>query len=161
MLKKPFLLLILILAFSSMSGQKNTYRLAEKININYISLIKLKSSVHSNGELIELDFLRENDSVSYVTKIYDTDSEGERLNKTPVKIKTTAFDKLVQKLNQLDIEKPELDLNIADGIVYSLTFGDPKYSISLSANTVSEKERNTKFENFLDSFYFIWEQFEK
>jgi hypothetical protein len=64
-------------------------------------------------------------------------------------------------VDELDIEKPELDFNIANGITYSLSFGDSKYSISLSANTMTENERNTKFENFLDSFYFIWKQFEE
>jgi hypothetical protein len=117
--------------------------------------------LYSNRKLIGLDFSRENDSVSYVTKIYNTDSTEERFNKMPSRIKTSTFDKLVQKLNQLDIEKPKLDFNIGDGIIYSLTFGDSKYTISLSANSITEHEQNTKIENFLDSFYFIWDQFEE
>ena len=161
MLKKVFLLLIFTMTFNSMSGQSNVYKLAGKINVTNLSLIKLNSSVYSNKKLIELDFLRENDSVSYVTKIYNTDSAEESLNKSPTKIKTATFDKIVQKLNQLNIEKTEYDFNITDGISYSLLFGDSKYYISLSLITVGEDEQNVKYENFLETFNFIWKQFEQ
>ena len=161
MLKKVFLLLIFTMTFNSMSCQNNVYKLAGKINVTNLSLIKLNSSVYSNEKLIELDFLRENDSVSYVTKIYNTDSAEERLNKSPTKIKTATFDKIVQKLNQLNVEKTEYDFNITDGISYSLLFGDSKYSISLSLKTVGEDEQNIKYENFLETFNFIWKQFEQ
>ena len=152
------ILLIIFFATCNLTFcQNNSYKLAEKINITYNDLIKVKEAVYGNHKLISLNFTRKNDSISYITKIYNTDSDQERFNKIPSEIKTSIFDEFVQKLNQLDIEKPEIDFNIADGITYSLSFGDGKHTISLSANSVDENERN----NFLDVFYFIWKKFEE
>lgn len=148
----------------SVFGQKNIYNLSNQIHITNIRLERSTGNVYSKipeRKLVELDFLRENDSVSLVTKIYNTDSEKSKIHKVPSIIKTSIFDSIVGKLNKLNIEKIEYDFNIADGISYNLFFGNSKYSINLSIHTIGIDDEKTEYEEFLRTFNYVWKQFEE
>jgi hypothetical protein len=156
---------LLSLNIYTVFAQKNIYKLSSQINVSNISLERSTGNAYTKNKtdrkLVELNFLRENDSVSFVTKIYNTDSEESKIHKVPSKIKTLIFDSIVDKLNNLNIEKIEYDFNIADGISYNLFFCNSKYSINLSIHTTGIDDENTEYKEFLRTFNYVWKQFEE
>ena len=155
------------LNINTVFAQKNIYKLNNQINVTNIRLERSTGNVYSRKtkrKLVELDFLRENDSVSFVTKVYNTDSEESEeseIHKVPTKIKTSIFDNIVEKLNKLNVEKIEYDFNIADGVSYDLSFGNSKYSINLSIATTGIDNEKTEYKEFLKTFNYVWKQFEE
>jgi hypothetical protein len=159
-MKKMIMTILLIILHSSLFSQttKNELIINEKIKITSINLrinisMLYTVSIDKDGKThfvdsptsVTLD--RINDTESYYYFKYDhleNDTMYVSLEKR-VKFKTKLFDKLVEKMNRITIQKIKKSEGVTfDGSTYILSFSNNNYKISISADNpdIDTKTRN-------------------
>ncbi|MCG2612254.1 hypothetical protein LZZ90_12130 [Flavobacterium sp. SM15] len=160
-MKQLFLLLAFSFCFlTSLAQEVNTYKLDKEIKVVSITLHRSAPHLYRSKvekKLIGLSFFRDSKKGCYVKKIYTTDDMN-RANSLTIgdEMNTEQFDTIVRMIKKIDIDKINYDFNIADGISYSLSFGDGAYTVNIGTNLADENERLPELENFLKLFDYTW-----
>lgn len=156
----------LICAITNSQTNKNQYHFDKVVEITQITLRKSIGNEYRKSYrniIDELEFSLEkdfetNDTICYLRRFYAMESREpkDRLKKEKEKVDLNVFYDMVKKLNQVDVEKINIDFNVADGISYSISMYGGKYSLSLSSNL-----RNKDNVGYFDLFDSIWKQFQQ
>ncbi len=151
---KSFLFITTLFVFHfSFSQNANTYEINTKINVETIQLKIDRSLFKENKEILkEVVLYRENDSISYLTRIYGYDEEDE------IEFPTAKFDEIAYDLKQLNIDEinDSLDRNIQDGNHYELTFSDDSYKVIVYTNTPRSNTQKRGLGDYLKLCSKIW-----
>lgn len=159
-MKKAYLVLILMMNFLSISAQEQQkYKLNTEIKILNISLERSLPNLYRNTEkkLIVVSFFRDEKNNCYLKKIYNTEDKEASYRILGDKIDSQIYENIVEMLKKLDVEKINYNFKIADGISYSLSFGDGKYSINLNTHTAGYNDKSDpELKIFLEIFDYVW-----
>jgi hypothetical protein len=126
------------------SQSKGIYNIQKDIAVTSITFSKSLGNAYkksSEKQLVELEFELQKlpnskNKVCYLTRHYSTDSKNpkDKFKKEKQTLDAEVFYNLVERLNGFDTDKINLDFNVADGIIYSVTIAGDKYQINLSDN---------------------------
>lgn len=146
------------------SQKKGIYQIRKNVEITHITFRKSignKYSKHRKDELVELRFqlgkrLKSKDKVCFLVKYYSNDSSDiqDQREKEKEEIDLLLFYDIIEKLNQIDVDKLKYDFNVVDGITNSIIISGDKYQIYLEDNW-----KDIKKAKFYALFESIWEKY--
>ncbi len=167
-MKKIAVFIFLIFTFSTYSQSKGNYLINKNVQITRIEFEKSPGNVYSKTKekkLTKLEFYltekrRSTEKECFLIRHYDYDynidfKDYKKLReKQKENVDIEYFYELVDKLNNMNTDELNENLNVMDGITYNIKFSGENYKISFYDNW--EDETKSDFYNLFKS---VWNKY--
>lgn len=159
-ISKIFSVVFIFFFLNGFSQNQYMFDCDNEIEITSIFIFKSLGNRYRKIEekkLIGISLSRNSNNECFLIKHYNTDNDEYLIRTNKLKIDSSVFEKIIVELNDLDLKKVSIDYNIADGIDYSLSFGNNIHKISVSTNSIDDglNPENSQAD-FFKLFYDIW-----